>query len=161
MTIYRQEQILAMELDRSHIGRLVQIITDSWSMTGTLERVTQHDNRGWDIDYSNGRTLVPSSAEIWTVLRIGPWTGRLIGNQPVTVETVAGTLEAPERASLGQDAERAARQVADTLAHLMDPPKRRPKTLEGWASGAETIAGDVVEDKPDNDPTDPHAEPPC
>lgn len=91
------ETVLAMELDRSHIGKLVQIITDSWSMTGTLTRVGQHDNREWGIDYP-ARTLRPTSGEIYTVLFIGPWEGRVIGNQPVTVESVAGTLVAPERA---------------------------------------------------------------
>ena len=97
MTVYRQETILAMELDRTHLGKLVQIITDSWSMTGTLKRVDQHDNREWSIDYANGGGLVPSGGEIYTELWIGPWRGRIIGNQPVTVETVKGTLEAPER----------------------------------------------------------------
>lgn len=100
MTTYHQETVLAMELNGSHVGRLVQIITDSWSMTGTLTRVDQHDNREWEIVYP-ARTLVPSGGEIYTTLTIGPWTGRVIGNQPVTVESVAGTLEAPERALEG------------------------------------------------------------
>ena len=93
------EQVLAMELNRSHIGKLVQIITESWSMTGTLTRVDQHDNREWELIYPE-RRLVPSGGEIYATLRIGPWTGDVIGNQPVTVETVKGTLEAPERAAL-------------------------------------------------------------
>lgn len=92
-----QVTILAMELNRSHVGKLVQIITESWSMTGTLSRVDQHDNREWDIDYANGGGLIPRSGEIYTGLWIGPWRGEIIGNQPVTVETVRGTLEAPER----------------------------------------------------------------
>lgn len=87
-----------MELDRSHIGKLVQLITDSWSMTGTLKRVDQHDNREWEIAYPS-RALVPVRGEIYTTLHIGPWVGDVIGNQPVTVETVAGTLEAPETAT--------------------------------------------------------------
>lgn len=97
--LYDQVQLLAMELDRSHVGALVQIITEEWSMTGTLTRVDQHDNREWDIDYANGRRLVPSGGEIYAELWIGPWRGHVIGNQPVTVERVAGTLEAPERTS--------------------------------------------------------------
>jgi hypothetical protein len=96
VTVYRQEVILAMELDRRHLGALVQIITDSWSMTGTLNRVDQHDNREWSIDYASGG-LVPSGGEITAELWIGPWRGVIIGNQPVTVETVKGTLTAPER----------------------------------------------------------------
>jgi hypothetical protein len=96
---YHHEVILAMELNRSHIGKLVQMITDSWSMTGTLTRVDQHDNREWEVDYSRGRRLVPVRGEIYATLTIGPWRGDVIGNQPVTVETVAGTLEAPETAT--------------------------------------------------------------
>lgn len=90
-----QETILAMELNRSHIGKLVQMITDSWSLTGTLASVDQHDNREWETRYPV-RALVPVAGEIYSVVTIGPWTGRVMGNQPVTVETVAGTLEAPE-----------------------------------------------------------------
>jgi hypothetical protein len=95
---YHHEVILAMELNRSHIGKLVQMITDSWSMTGTLTRVDQHDNREWEIAYPS-RQLVPVRGEIYATLTIGPWRGDVIGNQPVTVETVAGTLEAPETAT--------------------------------------------------------------
>lgn len=95
---YHQEVLLAMELDRRHIGKLVQMITDSWSMTGTLKRVDQHDNREWEIAYPS-RQLVPVRGEIYTTLHIGPWVGGVIGNQPVTVETVVGTLEAPETAT--------------------------------------------------------------
>lgn len=97
--LYDQVQLLAMELNGSHVGALVQIITDSWSMTGTLSRVDQHDNREWDIVYPE-RRLVPSGGEIYAELWIGPWRGEIIGNQPVTVERVAGTLEAPERTAL-------------------------------------------------------------
>ena len=93
MTTYHQEVILAMELNRSHIGKLVQIITDSWSMTGTLTRVDQHDNREWEIIYPE-RRLAPSGGEIYTVLEIGPWTGRVIGNQPVTVEYLGAEIGA-------------------------------------------------------------------
>lgn len=93
---FTQETILAMELDRRHIGKLVQLITESWSLTGTLRSVDQHDNREWEIDYANGRGLVPSGGEIYSVLTIGPWTGRVIGNQPVTVETAHNTIAAPE-----------------------------------------------------------------
>jgi hypothetical protein len=121
---YHQEVILAMELDRSHIGKLVQMITDSWSMTGTLERVDQHDNREWEIVYPS-RRLVPSGGEIYAVLKIGPWEGRIIGNQPVTVETVKGTLEAPETATKAlpnliteeESAEARAKVMAGVNAH--------------------------------------------
>lgn len=95
MTGITQETILAMELSRSHIGKLVQIITETWSLTGTLTRVDQHDNREWSIDYSRGRRLVPSGGEIYATLWVGPWRGDVIGNQPVTVETARGALEAP------------------------------------------------------------------
>lgn len=96
---YEQTTLLAMELDGSHVGALVQIITETWSMTGTLTRVDQHDNREWEIIYPE-RRLVPSGGEIYAELWIGPWRGQVIGNQPVTVERVKGTLEAPERAAL-------------------------------------------------------------
>lgn len=100
MTTYIQETVLAMELNRSHLGRLVQVITEDWSITGKLSRVDQHDNREWDIDYSGAaRVLVPRSGEIYADLTVGPWEARVRGNQPVTVERVAGTLEAPERAA--------------------------------------------------------------
>lgn len=101
MTTYIQETILAMELNGSHIGRLVQIITEDWSITGTLSRVDQHDNREWEIDYSSlVRSVRRSGGEIYATLTVGPWEGRVIGNQPVTVETVKGSLVAPERAAL-------------------------------------------------------------
>lgn len=119
VTMYRQETILAMELNRSHVGRLVQIITEGWSMTGTLTRVDQHDNREWEIIYPD-YGLRPSGGEIYTTLNIGPWVGRVIGNQPVTVETVAGTLEAPERALEGIQPG----QIADLFevpVELVDP----------------------------------------
>lgn len=92
MSTYATQQVLAMELDRSHIGRLVQIITESWSLTGTLTRVDQHDNREWEIVYPE-RTLVPVSGVISTDLWIGPWTGRVIGNLPVTVEYTGAEIE--------------------------------------------------------------------
>lgn len=104
MTGITQETILAMELSRSHIGKLVQIITETWSLTGTLTRVDQHDNREWSIDYSRGHLLVPSGGEIYATLWVGPWRGDVIGNQPVTVETVRGTLEAPEARAIVQGA---------------------------------------------------------
>ena len=104
MTAYATQQVLAMELDRSHIGRLVQIITESWSMTGYLSRVDQHDNREWEIVYPE-RRLVPCGGEIYTVLEIGPWTGRVIGNLPVTVEYLGAEIEAvdPVRQLAGPD----------------------------------------------------------
>lgn len=148
MTIYRQETILAMELDRSHIGKLVQIITESWSMTGTLARVDQHDNREWSIDYANGRGLVPSGGEIYTVLQIGPWEGRVIGNQPVTVETVAGTLEAPERVAL----DTVHVGLPEDEVHVGDyesPAIEAPEPEGEWAKAIEgTVveAGEVLED---------------
>lgn len=104
---YLRQHILAMELDRSHIGRLVQVLAADWSVTGVLKRVDQHDNRSWDIEYPSYR-LVPSGGEIYTVLTIGPWNGRVMGNQPVTVEYVGAEIEQvdparqPERA-LDQD----------------------------------------------------------
>lgn len=123
---YHQEVILAMELDRRHIGKLVQMITDSWSMTGTLKRVDQHDNREWEIAYPS-RRLVPVRGEIYTTLHIGPWTGDVIGNQPVTVETVKGTLEAPETATRA-------------LPNLI--------TEEESAEARALIQGTVVEERP-------------
>lgn len=89
---YATRQVLAMELDRSHIGRLVQIITDSWSITGYLSRVDQHDNREWEFDYANGG-LIPSGGAIYAELWVGPWRGELIGNQPVTVEYAGAEIE--------------------------------------------------------------------
>lgn len=120
---YHQEVILAMELNRSHIGKLVQMITDSWSMTGTLTRVDQHDNREWEISYPS-RQLVPVRGEIYSTLQIGPWRGDVIGNQPVTVETVAGTLEAPETA-------------VRALPHLITP--------EESTEAREIVRGSVVD----------------
>lgn len=143
--LYEQETVLAMELNRSHIGCLVQIITEEWSMTGTLKTVDQHDNREWDIDYANGRRLIPRAGEIYAFLTIGPWEGRVIGNQPVTVERVAGTLEAPERAAL-KDPRRIAAdltpleriqpgQVADLFdvpVEMLDPDVIKGDVVRSW-----------------------------
>lgn len=123
---YHHEVILAMELNRSHIGKLVQLITDSWSMTGTLTRVDQHDNREWEVAYPS-RRLVPVRGEIYATLHIGPWVGDVIGNQPVTVETVAGTLEAPETA-------------AKAIPNLITP--------EESAEARAVVQGAVVEEAP-------------
>lgn len=127
-----QETILAMELNRSHIGKLVQLITDSWSMTGTLSRVDQHDNREWSIDYANYGRLVPSGGEILAELWIGPWRGEVIGNQPVTVETVAGTLEAPERKRINPG------------KYAVQLPSSAP-TPEEMAEAREIVQGSVVD----------------
>ena len=135
MSAYHQEVILAMELDRSHIGKLVQIITDSWSMTGTLSRVDQHDNREWEVAWPSGN-LVPSGGEIYAELWIGPWVGRVIGNQPVTVETVKGTLEAPETATRAVTALITDEEVAEARAKVIGGqvlfnPRNDPPAIEG------------------------------
>ena len=90
---YLRQHVLAMELDRSHIGRLVQLLAADWSVTGTLTRVDQYDNREWEIDYANGGALVPKGGEIYTYLKIGPWHGMVRGDQPVTVEYVGAEIE--------------------------------------------------------------------
>ena len=90
---YLRQHVLAMELDRSHIGRLVQLLAADWSVTGTLRYVSQHDNKEWEIDYANGGALVPKVREIYATLTIGPWTGRVPGDQPVTVEYVGAEIE--------------------------------------------------------------------
>jgi hypothetical protein len=91
---YATRQLLAMELDRSHIGHLVQLIAEDWSVTGYLARVDQYDNRDYEIDYANGGRLVPSGGEIYAYLKIGPWHGKVIGNQPVTVEYAGAEIDA-------------------------------------------------------------------
>jgi hypothetical protein len=125
--IYRQETLLAMELRQHHAGRLIQIITDSWSMTGTLTRVDQHDNREFEIVYPE-RRLVPSGGEIYAELWIGPWRGQVIGNQPVTVEVEAGTLEAPERAQL--------RPFAPLTMHVSDEDLEDAREIRPVIQGA-------------------------
>lgn len=88
---YLRQHVLAMELNHPHIGRLVQVLSDEWSVTGYLEAVAQHDNRTFDIEYPSYR-LIPSGGEIYTVLTIGPWRAEVIGNQPVTVEYVGAEI---------------------------------------------------------------------
>ena len=90
---YLRQHVLAMELNYSHIGRLVQVLAADWSVTGTLEAVAQHDNRSFDIDYANGHRLVPTGGEIYATLTIGPWRADVPGNQPVTVEYVGAEIE--------------------------------------------------------------------
>jgi len=136
---YHQEVILAMELNRSHIGKLVQIITDSWSMTGALTRVDQHDNREWEIAWPSGN-LVPSGGEIYAELWIGPWRGQVIGNQPVTVETVKGTLEAPETATRAVTA-----LITDEEAAEARLAVRKGYYPEGMGEDPPAIEGTVVE----------------
>lgn len=142
MTTYHQEVILAMELNRSHIGKLVQMITDSWSMTGTLQRVDQHDNREWEIAYPS-RQLVPVRGEIYTTLHIGPWVGDVIGNQPVTVETVKGTLEAPETATRALPHLITEEESAEARAKV-----RRGYYPEGMGEDPPAIEGTVMEPDP-------------
>jgi hypothetical protein len=146
-----------MELDRSHIGKLVQLITDSWSMTGTLKRVDQHDNREWEIAYPS-RQLVPVRGEIYATLHIGPWVGDVIGNQPVTVETVAGTLEAPETATKAvthliteeESAEARAIVRRDVNAHRHQAPSGQMYwCYEQHQEDPPAIEGTVVEPDPE------------
>lgn len=157
---YVQETVLAMELDRRHIGRLVQIITDSWSMTGTLTKVDQHDNREWYYDFTT-RHMIPKSGEIYTTLHIGPWRGDVIGNQPVTVERVKGTLEAPERKAV----EPWSMTIHATEEDLEDARELRgviDKALEGVVLPPLPPAPEEWPDLPDHtDPDDPHPEPSC
>lgn len=146
---YHQEVILAMELGRSHIGKLVQIITDSWSMTGTLTRVDQHDNREWEVAWPSGN-LVPSGGEIYAELWIGPWVGRVIGNQPVTVETVKGTLEAPETATRAVTALITDEEVAEAKLAVRKDRGRIPPGGAWVALGTDppALEGTVVDDLP-------------
>lgn len=151
---YEQTTLLAMELDGSHVGALVQIITETWSMTGTLTRVDQHDNREWEIIYPE-RRLVPSGGEIYAELWIGPWRGQVIGNQPVTVERVKGTLEAPERAAIREGNLKAIQWEIDHPL-LTDRPGYYPDgmgedppedVLEGTVVDAEAVDVAQLEDE--------------
>lgn len=90
---YLRQHVLAMELDQTHRGRLVQVLAADWSVTGTLVYAVQHDNKEWEVDYANGGRLVPKVREIYTDLKIGPWQGRVPGDQPVTVEYVGAEIE--------------------------------------------------------------------
>ena len=76
----RQENLTALELGRPHIGLLVKVVTDSFSIIGTLERVQHDDSKEWDLD---GR---PRRRELSSLLRISGWTGAINPQQVVTVE---------------------------------------------------------------------------
>ena len=91
-----QDLIQVMDLDRRHIGKLIQFQTETVNVVGTLDRVDhrqeaylEHGEIWWD--------LKPVRLTLDSTLTISGWTAVVDPRAVVTVQMGYRELEAPPR----------------------------------------------------------------